>query len=290
MSQQAFPNRIPAAVRAAAVMTAAGAAFAGLNVSLQWATMKAGAPAPAAAFWQYLIALVLTLPLMLERRSLRTSYPFWHILRVLLAAGGVQVWVMGLSVVPIWQAIALSMTSPFFVVAGAAIFLRERVTPARLAATGAGFAGAMVILDPWSETFTYHALLPVAAAALWAGTSLITKMLTRHEPVSGITVYMLALLLPFNALAWGGVGFAMPPAEAWMALAAAGALTALAQYLLTAAYARADAAYLQPFDDLKLPLNMLLGWIVFGQAPSVAFWPGAALIVIASLSLMRRET
>lgn len=290
MTHPILPASLPAPVRAAVIMTAAGAAFAGLNVAIQWATMIAGTPAPAAAFWQYLIALVLTLPLIIRSGGLRTKLPFWHLLRVLLAAGGVQVWVMGLASVPIWQAIALSMTSPFLVVAGAAIFLRERVTGARLSATLAGFGGAMIILAPWSESFTIHALLPVAAAALWAGTSLITKMLTRHEPASGITVTMLVLLLPFNALAWSGVGFAMPPAEAWTALLIAGALTALAQYLLTAAYASADATYLQPFDDLKLPLNILLGWIVFAQAPSLGFWPGAALIVLASISLMRRET
>ena len=290
MNQPISARRLPAAVRAGAMMTAAGFAFAGLNVALQWATMNAGAPAPSAAFWQYLIALVLTLPLMMQGGgSLRTRFPLWHLARVLLAAGGVQVWVLGPSAVPIWQAIALSMTSPFFVVAGAALFLGEKVTAARLAATLAGFAGAMIILAPWSVRFSYHALLPVAAAALWAGTSLITKLLTRHEAASGITVAMLALLLPFNALAWGGIGFEMPPAGAWTALLVAGALTALAQYLLTAAYARADAAYLQPFDDLKLPLNILLGWLVFAQAPSLGFWPGAALIVIASLSLMRRE-
>src|SRR5690606_37684050 len=124
------------------------------NVALQWATMTAGAAPAAAAFWQYLIALGLTLPLILQGGALRTRHPFWHLLRVLLAAGGVQVWVTGLSVVPIWQAIALSMTSPFFVVAGAALFLRERVTPARLAATVAGFTGAMIILAPWSESFS----------------------------------------------------------------------------------------------------------------------------------------
>ena len=44
-------------------------------------------------------------------------------------------------------------------------------------------------------------------------------------------------------------------------------LTFLAQYVLTRAYASADAAYLQPFDHLKLPFNVLLGWLVFGFVP-----------------------
>ncbi len=279
-----------APIRGAVIMIAAGFAFAGLNVATQWATMTAGASAPAAAFWQYLIALVLAVPLVWRNLgALRTSYPGLHVLRVVCAAAGVQVWVYGLSVVPIWQAIALAMTSPFFVVAGASLLLGERVTLSRLGATIAGFTGAMIILAPWSEAFSAYALLPLLAAALWAVTSLVTKRLTAFEPTAGITVYLLLLLTPINALVWLGSGFDMPPAGAWSALIIAGALTALAQYLLTAAYAHADATYLQPFDDLKLPLNILLGWAVFGYAPTLAFWPGAALIVAASLFLMRRE-
>lgn len=291
MSQSTLLSTTNAPVKGALIMTAAGFAFAGLNVAVQWATMVAGASGPAVAFWQYLIALVLTLPLIArDWRAMHTSHFGLHMLRVLLAAAGVQVWVEGLAVVPIWQAIALAMTSPFFVVAGAALFLGERVTLERLAATVAGFVGAMIILAPWSEAFTFHALLPIAAAALWAGTSLITKRLTAFEATSGITVYLLLLLTPINALIWVGSGLTIPPAAAWTALAAAGAFTALAQYLLTWAYARADATFLQPFDDLKLPLNILLGWLVFGFAPTLGFWPGALLIVGASLYLMRRES
>lgn len=290
MSQPTSLATASAPVQGAVIMTAAGVAFAGLNVAVQWATMKAGASGPAVAFWQYLIALALAAPLVMrDWRALRTSHLGLHITRVLFAAAGVQVWVEGLAVVPIWQAIALAMTSPFFVVAGAALFLQEKVTPVRLAATVTGFIGAMIILAPWSEAFTWYALLPVASAALWAGTSLITKRLTDYEPTAGITVYLLLLLTPINALVWAGSGLAMPPAAAWTALLVAGALTALAQYLLTWAYARADATFLQPFDDLKLPLNILLGWIVFGFAPNAGFWPGAALIVAASFYLMRRE-
>lgn len=291
MSQTTSANMPSAALRGAAIMVAAGLAFAGLNVAVQWATVVAGASSPAVAFWQYCIALVLAAPLVWRGgvHILHTQHVGLHLVRVLLAAAGVQVWVYGLSVVPIWQAIALAMTSPFFVVAGAGLLLRERVDVTRVAATVAGFAGAMVIIAPWSEAFTPHALLPILAAACWAGTSLITKYLTRLEPTAGITVYLLLLLTPVNALVWLGSGFDLPSGSAWGALLAAGALTALAQYLLTWAYASADAAYLQPFDDLKLPFNILAGWVVFGAAPTLGFWPGAALIVAASLYLMRRE-
>ena len=51
------------------------------------------------------------------------------------------------------------------------------------------------------------------------------------------------------------------------------------------AYRAADATFLQPFGDLKVPLGAIVGWLVLGQVPSVWFWPGAALIILASLFL-----
>ena len=68
-----------------------------------------------------------------------------------------------------------------------------------------------------------------------------------------------------------------------------GVLTAAAQYLLAAAYKRADATYLQPFGDLKVPLSALLGWILLGQVPSPWFWLGAAMILAASLFIFYVE-
>lgn len=162
---------------AAACMIGAGASFALVNVCLQAATMQLGLPAASAAFWQYLVALLFALPWILRRgrAALVTRQPKLHALRILLAVGGVQAWVFGLAHVPIWQAIALIMTSPFFVILGARIFLKEQVGPLRWLATLLGFAGGMVILAPWSERFELAALLPVLAAALWGGASLVSR-------------------------------------------------------------------------------------------------------------------
>ena len=74
----------------------------------------------------------------------------------------------------------------------------------------------------------------------------------------------------------------------WVVVALA-ALTAAAQYLLTLAYARADASYLQTFDNVRLPLNTLAGWLVFAYAPSGYLWIGALMIIGASVYLLRTE-
>ena len=275
----------------AAFMVAAGIAFAALNVVTQWLSMQLAVAPASIAFWQYGFALILSLPLLrrLGLSAMRTAYPGRHAVRVVLAALGVQAWIMGLATVPIWQAIALVMTSPFFVIVGARLFLGEQVGLSRWLATLAGFCGAMIILQPWSDQFSPAALLPILSALLWGGSSLIMKNLTRYESAETVTVWLLVLLTPINAGLALAEGFVLPSGSVFWLLLLAGLLTAFGQYLLTLAYNAADAAYVQPFDDLKLPLNVLAGFLVFGYAPSGSLWIGALLILSASLTLMLKE-
>ncbi len=51
-----------------------------------------------------------------------------------------------------------------------------------------------------------------------------------------------------------------------------------------------NAAYVQPFDHLKLPFNVLAGFYVFGWVPGGNLWLGAALIIAASLYIAHRES
>jgi S-adenosylmethionine uptake transporter len=290
MRQISSPATHP--ILGAGLMLGAGIAYAAINTALPVLEFQLGFPASSAVFWQYLIGFVFSLPLVfnLGLKALKTRHPALHILRVVVSAAGAQTFALAFAYgLPLWQVIALVMTSPFFIILGAAIFLKEQVSPARFLATLIGFSGAMIILQPWSSNFTWAALLPIASAALWGAASLMTKYLTRDEKPESITLYLLLLLTPINALFLIPTGLAVPTGNLLWLVIGIGLLTALSQYLLTRAYSVADATYLQPFDDLKLPLNLILGWIVLAQIPSAWFWPGAALIVAASLFVMQQE-
>lgn len=277
--------------RAAGLMVAAGVMFALVNTALQGATMKAGAGSTSVTFWQYLIALAFFAPWIWQnRRAVLATRQFGlHLLRVGLGAVGVQLWVLGLAHVPIWQAIALILLSPFFVTLGAGLLLGETVTPARWGAVVLGMVGGAIILEPWSDGFQLAALLPIGAAAFWAASSVATKQLTRADGAATITIYLLVLLTPINLALALGPGLTLPAAAVWMVVAA-GVLTAGAQFALARAYTMADAAFLQPFDHLKLPLNVALGLAVFGFAPTGSMWIGAAIIIAASAWLLKRES
>lgn len=303
---------------ATAFIIGAQAIFASVNFTYDvltnpWNPMLADAKmtSSSAVFWQYLIATLFALPLVFRigLDKLATRHPVLHEVRALVSAIGVQVFVFGFaSGVPVWQMVGLLMTGPFFVIFGSVLFLGERLTLPRLAASITAFVGAMLIIGVGTESFTWATILPVLAAALWSTTTVITKFLSREEEPETLTLYLMLLItlnhvilgiaiallvamLPAGALPAGlSGGLAFPAGGAAWVILFLGLITAVSQYLMWSAYKRADATYLQPFDDLKLPLNVLLGWILLSQVPSFWFWPGALLIVMASSYIFSTET
>ena len=85
-------------------MIAAGLLFAVINTLVQSLTMQHGVVSTSVAFWQYFIALLFSLPWVMPRLrgALATDQLPLHMGRVILAAAGVQLWVLGLAHVPIW--------------------------------------------------------------------------------------------------------------------------------------------------------------------------------------------
>jgi len=300
------------ATSGALFMLLASLAFAGTNLLQSVLPWQFGMSSTGMAFWQYVIASVLALPLIMRIgiSNLRTRHPLTHEVRAFVSALGVHVFVYGFaSGVPIWQMVTLLATGPLFVVLGSTLFLGERASTARIAASLIGFVGAIIVSGVGSEGLTWSTLIPIVAAALWATTDVLTKYLAREESPETLTISLLVLVTPnhllillaVNAFGWlaptllpaglaTGFPFALPSGDGLWLLLLLGALTAAAQYLLSFAYKVADATYLQPFSDLKVPLSGLLGWVILNQVPSVWFWPGTVLILAASTFILWAET
>lgn len=281
-----------APLKGAAFMVLAGIAFAAANAITWTVTYKMGFKPQSDAFWQYAIATLFSAPFIWKQglTSLRTKAPWLHGLRIVLAVLGVQAFTQAFAAgMAPWHVVALVMTSPFFVLIGAALLLRERVGANRWLAALIGFSGAMILLRPWEGALSLATLYPLAAAVCWGGASLITKRLTATEPQTAITLWLLLLLTPINGLFSLHAGFEMPSGAILGLLILGGAVMYAAQHCLTLAYASADAGFVQPFDDLKLFSNIAVSWLVLGYAPEGAYWLGVALILAGSMYLLWSE-
>ena len=86
-----------AAILGALLMVTASLAFAGTNILQNYLIWPTGMSSTGMAFWQYLIATIFVLPLILRIgvSKLRTRHPLAHEIRAFVSALGVHVFVYG---------------------------------------------------------------------------------------------------------------------------------------------------------------------------------------------------
>ncbi len=277
----------------AGYMILAAICFAVINSLVQYLNINEHISSTTVALIQYGLALVFTLPWLYTigiKQALTTNKIYLHLLRVTFAVVGLQLWLWALAApVPIWQGISLLMLSPIFSTIGSKIILHETVGLPRWIATVTGFIGASLILEPWTEHFSLTTCLPIAAAFCWSCCSMTVKKLSKTDSTSSLIVYLLLFTTPFNIFI-AASNWLMPTGLfIWVLLSIIGLLTALAQYALIRAYTVAEASYIQPFDHLKLPINVVISFLVFGTVPPGKLWLGAAVIISSTIFITHFE-
>lgn len=207
-----------------------------------------------------------------------------HLLRNIFHFGGQTAWSYGITVLPLATVFSLEFTSPAWTTILAVLFLRERLTVARLGAVVLGFIGVMVILRPGIESFQPAALIVLGAAACFGVQLTTTKFLTGSNSVLTIMVWMNLMQLPMylavNAATGGPLWFGnlitWPMAPALAALCVAGLM---AHVCLTNAFRYGDAIMVVPIDFLRIPVIATVGMVLYGETFDPVILLGAAIIV-----------
>lgn len=162
------------------------------------------------------------------------------------------------------------------------LFLGERASAARVGMLLVGFAGVVLVVKPG------FGMTPGLGFALLAG-GFYGSFLTASRAVAGVApprVLLVSQLL-IGSLALTPMGLVHVPAidVAVGGLAVLSALgSMLANLLLVAAYARAEAGRLAPLVYFQLVSATGLGWLVFGDLPDLAALAGLVLVSAAGLA------
>jgi drug/metabolite transporter (DMT)-like permease len=196
--------------------------------------------------------------------------------------------VWSLRELPLATAITMLFASPIFMVILSAPMLGERIGVHRWVAVGAGFVGVLVIVRPGGESFQWMVLLPLLAAMINAFRDVLTRRLSRSETSLAILFWSNIILMLAGALTipWGWVAVT-PVAAFWFV--AAGIFNGLAHFFIIEALRVGEASVVAPMRYTALLWAALLGFVVFGEVPSLWLWAGAAIIVGSSLYMLRGE-
>ena len=274
-------------------MVAAGVLFTLLN-----ATMKKLAHELdpwLVGFLRYVLGTVVMLvpALRLGVRALWPKAPRLQIARGLFHAGGMLLWFAALPMVSITELTAVGFSGPIFICLGAALFLNERMTGARWAAVLVGFAGVLLVVNPFGSGgfsgISAGMLLMLASAPVFAGSFLVAKVLTRYER-SDIMVLWQHLLVSLLLLPFAFTGLMMPAPGQWALLIVCGFLGAGGHYCLTRSFRVADISAVQSVKFLELVWAAILGFSMFGTVPAGSTLAGGIVILTSTLWLARRES
>lgn len=283
-----FPGKpaLPAALRGALWMTGAAACFATINGIVRFVADEIH-PLEL-VFFRGAFGLLFLLPWLFHRGVgvLRTEQFGLYAVRGVLALATIAVWFTALTLLPLAEAVTLSFTVPLFGTLTAVLFLGERVSPHRWAATAIGLLGVLIVMRPGIETLRPAALLVLLSSALIALTVIIIKKLSEKDSASTIVAYQMLLLTPLSLIPALFV-WETPASETWPWLVAIGGLGTLGHVALTRSLAAAEASTVVPFDYARLPFTALIGFLVFAETPDAWTWVGAAVIVTSSVYVAR---
>ncbi|TNC51195.1 DMT family transporter [Rubellimicrobium rubrum] len=213
-----------------------------------------------------------------------------HVLRNLIHFTGQNLWFYALAVIPLAQVFALEFTTPLWVLLMAPLVLGERLTGRGLLAGVIGFGGVLLVARPEFGNLDPGILAAALCAICFAITSMMTKRLTRTQPVTGILFWLNAFQLALATIAVGWDLEVPVPSAAQLPLFIIIGITGLAaHWCLTNALNVAPASVVMPMDFVRLPLIAVVGWALYGERLDMFVVLGAAMILGGNLLTLLRQ-
>ena len=259
-------------------------------------------PSGELVFFRCFFAILPVTVWLLWRRQLRsalyTRNPMGHVLRSIIGVASMGMGFFALTRLPLPESTAIGYASPLLIVVFSALLLKERVHLFRWTAVIVGLFGVMVILWPRLTLFSsgqalgnsesLGALAAFGGAVLTAFAMMQVRKLTLTERTEAIVIYffLCASIISLLSLPFGWV---WPTPQQAVLLVGAGFFGGLGQLLMTSSYRYADMSVIAPFEYVSLLLTLVLGFLVFGDIPTLAMVGGALIIVASGIAVIMRE-
>ncbi|HML13324.1 MAG TPA: DMT family transporter [Xanthobacteraceae bacterium] len=252
--------------------------------------LVAGFPVGEALLIRSLVALALVAPFVWRDgigAFTAAPRPRLQALRLVLSTAEVVCFFWSVRYLPLADVITFYLAGPIYVTALAPFVLGERVGWRRWAAVLLGFGGVVLALNPSGSALTPPALVALAGSLLYAGLLIVTRVLrtTTNAVLVSSQIATTALfglaVAPFD---W----VALPPGD-FALMVVFGLLGMGGVACLNMSLKRAPASVVVPYQYMMIVWAVVLGLVVFGDAPRAHVLAGAAIIIAAGLFIFFRE-
>jgi drug/metabolite transporter (DMT)-like permease len=214
------------------------------------------------------------------------------VLRALCSALAFLFFFASVRVLPLADAVAVEFGGPFIVMALSVPILGERVDRGRWMAVVLGFFGMLLIVKPTGGVVRLEALLIILSSVSYAFMMVLTRWMARRsggeERTFTFLVYTMAVQLVVGVFLAAPLWKTMTSVDLALTLLM-GVFALGGQLGVTAAFQRAPASVVAPFEYTALVWATLFGLVIYGDFPGPSVWTGVAVIVGAGLYTILRE-
>ncbi|HEV2676005.1 MAG TPA: DMT family transporter [Aliidongia sp.] len=221
-------------------------------------------------------------------KALATRQPRLQAARAVIGFVSVVCFFEAFALMPLADVVAIGFAAPLFITALSVPLLGEQVGWRRWSAVLAGFAGVLIMVRPGSSLFGAAAGIALLATLSYALSIITIRRLSATDgnaptvaSFTCLSVLISGLVLPFY--------WVMPTPADWLMLIAAGVLGGAGQIAFTRAFALAPPVIVAPFDYANMLLATVLGFLVWGDVPTLPVFVGAAIVIASGLYIVYRE-
>lgn len=247
---------------------------------------------PLQIVWSRQIGLFIGVVILLMIRGpvlFTTAHPRLQVIRGILAGLSATFFIIGVSLVPLADAIAVTFIAPLIVTILSAFLLHEFVGIHRWLAIMVGFIGTLIIIRPGFESFNPALLFPIFAAVMFAIRQIISRYLGRSEKTETTVAYtaitatlLLTITLPF-------VWVTPQTQTEFILLSSMAVMGALGEILVIKAFEIGLAVIVSPIQYTIIIWGSFYGYYVFNQLPDHWTWAGTGIIILSGLYTLYRE-
>ncbi|HZL31721.1 MAG TPA: DMT family transporter [Pseudolabrys sp.] len=272
-------------------MLAATVLFAGSTALSKW--QVATYPFSEVLLFRSAVSLVVVALLVMPRTGMavfRTQKIGAHFGRSITQTTAQSFILIALSMMPLAGAMAINFSAPLFATLFAAIFLKEKVGLPRACALAIGFGGVLLVASPGVDSLSLGALFAIANAVLFGSVTAAVRGMSQTESAETLTIYQMGFMTLFFLLATLLFGFTIPNERDAIAMIVVGVLNGFGQYWWTRALSLAPASAVGPFYYFALVWAIVLGYVFWGDVPTLSLLAGSGIVVASGLFLLWRES
>lgn len=277
------------AVRGILLMTATAATFACLDATAKYLGRSLNSMDVVwLRYTAHVILLAAFLRVWQDLSPFRTTRPLMQLLRGITLLGSTFFNFWALQYLQLAEASAIMFAGPLLVTALAGPMLGEAVGRRRWAAVLVGFCGILVVTRPGTGAMHWATILSVCAMVNYAFYSILTRKMNKTElPESLLMLSALVGVVALSPVAPSALGSL--DGWQWGLAALLGVFGVAGHTMMVLAHRIASASLLAPFMYTQMVWMILLGYLIFGDAPDAWTMVGTAIIAASGLYILHRE-